>query len=152
MRAAEPPSSTSGTRLSATVVTVRAMAEVTIVDESTGGAAPSTWTLEFLEERITVRELIRRRVYQEVGEYHASGGEFRGLVRPTARERALNGSPVGHGRVDWEEQADLAEKAFTRNGLVILVGDRQLVELDEEVDLTVHTEVTFLRLVALVGG
>ena len=46
----------------------------------------------------------------------------------------------------------MAETAFSRNGFVVLVGDRQIEELDEEVDLRRDTEVTFLKLVALVGG
>ena len=45
-----------------------------------------------------------------------------------------------------------ALRAFAGNGLIVLVGDRQLTELDEEVEVTADTEVTFLRLIPLVGG
>lgn len=55
-------------------------------------------------------------------------------------------------RMRREADRERALKAFTANGLVVLVGDRQLTELDEEVDLTADTEVTFLRLIPLVGG
>ena len=49
--------------------------------------------LEFPTERITVRELIRERVYQEVQDFNRKQGErvFRGLVQPTDAERVLNG-------------------------------------------------------------
>lgn len=41
---------------------------------------------------MTLRELIRRRIYQEVTEYNAKlSGCFRGLVQPTEAECALNG-------------------------------------------------------------
>ena len=39
---------------------------LTIRDENTAGDTTHTLTLDFLTERITVRELIRSRVYQEV--------------------------------------------------------------------------------------
>ena len=45
-----------------------------------------------------------------------------------------------------------AVKAFAGNGFVVLVGDPQVEELDDTVELRRDTEVTFLKLVALVGG
>ncbi|WP_432906485.1 hypothetical protein ACQP1S_12590 [Micromonospora matsumotoense] len=78
---------------------------------------------------------------------------FRGLVRPTDAESTWNGYRVGQGRrLDWERQADAACAAFARNGFVLLVGDRQVEDLDEEIDLLAEPEVAFVRLVALVGG
>lgn len=41
------------------------------VDETTGGDRGAGWGLEIAEERLTARELIRRRVFQEVAEYNA---------------------------------------------------------------------------------
>jgi hypothetical protein len=127
---------------------------VTIVDETTSGSSTNEWTLEFLDERITVRELIRSRVYQEVTEYNASlPGHFRGLVQPTDAERVLNGYRVRAGRrLDWEEQYRRALAAFNSNGFVILVDNRQLEDLDEEIELRHNSKVTFLKLVPLVGG
>jgi hypothetical protein len=55
-------------------------------------------------------------------------------------------------RVDAEEQCARALEAFGRNGFVVLVDDRQVEELDDVVDLPVGAQVTFLRLVPLVGG
>jgi hypothetical protein len=49
-------------------------------------------------------------------------------------------------------QADLAERAFQRNGFFLLAGDRQVDDLDQVVDLTTDTEVVFIKLVPLVGG
>ncbi|MGC5030010.1 hypothetical protein [Micromonospora sp. DT229] len=131
------------------------MATVTFVDESTAGARTPAWALQIFEERLTLRELIRRRIHQEVAEYNAAtSAPRRLLVQPTSTERALNGDPVqrSHRRVDAARQVALAEEAFGRNGFVVLVGDRQVEELDDEVDLRRDTEVTFLKLVALVGG
>jgi hypothetical protein len=55
-------------------------------------------------------------------------------------------------RVDWEQQAERALDAFARNGFFVLVGDRQVTDLDEELRLTADSDIRFIRLVQLVGG
>jgi hypothetical protein len=68
------------------------MVTLAIVDRAPAGGRPDTWDLEIFEERLALRELIRRRVFQEVAEHNARrSGSFRGLVRPTDTERTLNG-------------------------------------------------------------
>ncbi|MFE6083438.1 hypothetical protein [Streptomyces virginiae] len=130
------------------------MGMVTFVDETTAGGRSEGWGLDMVEERLTLRELIRRRIFQEVAEYHAERPEvFHGLVRPEGAERALNGYALRTPRrIDPRKQAELALAAFERNGFLVLVGDRQILDLDEEMDLPFGVEVTFLKLVALVGG
>ena len=127
---------------------------VTVRDETTSGNATNELTLEFLTERITIRELIRSRVYQEVRDYNArASGHFRGLVQPTDAERELNGYRLRPGRtIDWEAQFERALKAFRGNGVLILVDDRQVGDLDEKIVLRPETQISFLRLVPLVGG
>lgn len=127
---------------------------VTFVDETTSGDRGAGWGIEIAEERLALRELIRRRVFQEVAEYNArTPGVFQGLVQPRDAERVLNGYALRTPRrIDPEVQTELALKAFAGNGFLVLVGDRQVTELDEEIELVLGTEVTFLKLVALVGG
>ncbi|MGW6572176.1 DUF4132 domain-containing protein [Streptomyces sp. NPDC054945] len=56
---------------------------VPFVDETTAGGPGDGWTLDMAEERLALRELIRRRVFQEVAEYHAKRPEvFHGLPVP----------------------------------------------------------------------
>ncbi len=126
---------------------------VGIVDETVAGGRDA-WQLEIFDERPTLRELIRRRLFQEVAEHNARGATaVRGLVQPTGAERELNGEPARHHRrLDPEEESARALEAFRRNGFVVLVDDRQVDDLDEPVALTAATQVTFLRLVPLVGG
>jgi len=114
----------------------------------------SVFVLDFLTERITVRELIRSRVYQEVKDYNTSQPEyFRGLVQPTDTEKTLNGYKFRQLRqIDWEKQFEKAIAAFEGNGFVILVDDQQVTELEEEIVVAPETSVTFLKLVPLVGG
>ena len=127
---------------------------VTVFDETTSGERTNSLTLEFLTARVTARELIRRRVYEEVQEYNLSTPEyFRGLVQPTEAEKVLNGYKLREWRkIDWEEQYARAVEAFERNGFFMLVDDRQVERLDEEIELKVATEVSFIKLVPLVGG
>lgn len=130
------------------------MPVLTIFDETTTGERTSALTLDFLTHRITARELIRKRVYEEVQEYHLKQTEyFRGLVRPTDAEQVLNGYRLRRPRkLDWEQQYARAIEAFERNGFFILVDDRQVESLDEEIEIRLDTTVSFVRLVPLVGG
>jgi len=129
-------------------------ATLTIHDETTSGQKTNTFTLACLTERMTVRELIRARIYQEVQDYNQKEPEyFRGLVEPTNAERVLNGYKLRKKRkLDWQEQFDRALEAFTRNGFFVLVGDKQAESLDQEFSIKVDTEVSFVKLVPLVGG
>lgn len=127
---------------------------LTIHDETTSGQKTHSFTLECLTERMTVRELIRARIYQEVQDYNTREPEFfRGLVEPTQAERTLNGYKLkARRKIDWQEQFPRAIEAFERNGFFVHVGDRQATSLDEEFDVKVDTEVSFVKLVLLVGG
>jgi hypothetical protein len=129
---------------------------LTIRDETTSsfGGDNEEFTLDVPTGRITVRELIRTRVYQEVHDYNLRRPEyFRGLVQPTDAERTLNGFKVRQRRrIEPEKQFERAIESFFRNGFLVLVNDRQVEELEEEIEIRPDTTVAFLKLVPLVGG
>lgn len=129
------------------------MTTITIVDESMLGAK-RVWSLDFLDETITVRELIKRRIYEEVAEYNAKMlGLFQGLVQPTDAERTLNGFRLKTmHRLDWEAQYEQAIVAFSKHSYIVLVDDKQVNDLDTTFTLRSNSEVTFLKLIALIGG
>ena len=133
-------------------------ATLMIRDETATGDPVHEFPLEFQDERITVRDLIRERVYQEVSDYNfrsrRDGGLlFRGLVQPTDAERTLNGFRVPKDRdIDWEVQFSRAVDAFGRNGFFILVDERQAETLDETIVIGPSTHVSFVKLTPLVGG
>ncbi|MEW1845317.1 hypothetical protein AB0392_45855 [Nonomuraea angiospora] len=130
------------------------MASVTFRDETATGRELEAFSLPGLPERISARELVRLRVREEVARHNVSPSHhFRGLVKPSDAEVELNGYRMRTARrLDWEKQADAAEAAFARNGFLLLVGDRQIEDLDTEIDLTVDPVVSFVKLVPLVGG
>ena len=127
---------------------------LTVCDETTAGEKSEEFTLEFLTEEITVRELIRSRVYQEVKDYNTgTPGLFRGLVQPNDAEQVLGGYRVRQARqLDWRQQFDAALEAFEKSRILVLVDDRQVEELDERIVVGPQTRATFLKLVPLVGG
>ncbi|MCC5575957.1 hypothetical protein IMZ11_09935 [Microtetraspora sp. AC03309] len=130
------------------------MALVTFRDETATGKALDEFVLPGLPERISARELVRLRVREEVARYNAAPSHhFRGLVKPSEAEAELNGYRMRTARrLDWERQADAAEAAFARNGFILLIGERQIDDLDVEIDLTADPVVSFIKLVPLVGG
>ena len=76
---------------------------MTIRDETATGRAVGSMVFD-VPGTVTLRELIRLRVREEVARYNAQPTErFHGLVRPTGAEEDLNGyrmrTPT---RVDWE--------------------------------------------------
>src|SRR3954451_10577129 len=130
-------------------------ATLTIRDATASGKSVGETVVEFLTELITVRELIRGRVYQEVQDYNRRRTDvFRGLVQPTAAEQTLNGDyRMRQPReIDWQAQFDKACAAFERNGFFILFDNRQVESLDEEIVLWPETQVSFVKLTPLVGG
>lgn len=125
-----------------------------ITDATPAGDKLRSFTLDSLTERMTVREIIRARIWQEVRDYNQQCGEiFQGLVQPADAERVLNGYQLKEMRkIDWERQFARACEAFERNGFFLLVDDRQAESLDEAFDVRVDTEVQFVKLTPLVGG
>jgi hypothetical protein len=125
---------------------------VILFDETLSGQRTQAMTLDSLHERTTAREIIRARIWQEVQEFNAAGRRecFKGLVQRQDSPDKLN--PAKFQPVDWELQLATALRAFETNGFFLLVGDRQIAELDEEIDIGPETEVSFVKLVPLVGG
>ncbi|MFI7448326.1 hypothetical protein ACIBQX_12585 [Nonomuraea sp. NPDC049714] len=123
-------------------------------DETATGRTLGEFTLPDLPDSITARELVRLRVREEVARHNAAPSpHFRGLVKPTDAEADLNGYRMRSARpLDWEKQADAAEAAFARNGFILLIGDRQIDDLDEKIALLGDPVVSFIKLVPLVGG
>jgi hypothetical protein len=129
---------------------------ISIRDETTSGEILHESVLDLLTARVTVHEMIRERILQEVSAFNRLLAEhpFRGLVQPTAAETLLNAAPIGKDNraVDWREQFEVACAAFERNGFVVLVDDRQVENLDDEIAVRAETTVSFLKLVPLAGG
>src|SRR5215212_6342770 len=104
------------------------MATVTVRDETSSGETTGQLTLEFLTERVTAREVIRSRVYQEITEYNArQAGLFRGLVQPRDAEQTREGYRLRTPRrINWKEQFEAALASFAKNRFLLLVDNQQV--------------------------
>ena len=127
---------------------------ITIFDESAPGKTQATFILELDVRKLTLRELIRQRVREEVARFNAARGEvFQGLIEPTESERVLNGYKLKKFRtLDWQRQFQTALDSFAANGFFVLVDGEQIEELDEPLELGKTAEVRFIKLMPLVGG
>jgi hypothetical protein len=144
-------------RVSDTYVGGMSAITLTVRDETTAGDALAELELQIDSEQVTVAELIRARVHQEVRAHNATAASSRsafvGLVQPSDTERALNARARGRGRrVDADAQTAVALRAFERGHILLLVDDRQVQDSEQTVTLRQGSSVTFLKLVPLVGG
>lgn len=127
-----------------------------INDESMFGLTQPSYafTLNLPNNYVSVRELIENRVRKEVEDYNEKQPEiFNMLVQPTHTERVLNGFKFKEKRkIDWREQYEKAVQAFERNSFIVLTDEIQMESLEQIIEVTPDTNITFLKLVPLVGG
>ena len=130
------------------------MITLTINDESGVGTILNQFLVNVAHEHLTVKDLIKARVYHEVEEYNNRLPEiFNGLVQPSYDEKVLNGFKLRENRkIDPEKQLYIALDAFQKNGYFILIDNRQAENLEEKISISSSTIVSFVKLTALVGG
>ncbi|MDX2249370.1 MAG: hypothetical protein SF052_21475 [Bacteroidia bacterium] len=125
-----------------------------IHDETTAGSILNQVKLKLSRDVISIAELIRIRVFQEVNEYNQKRPEYyRGLVQPAHAEIALNGYKMDKKhRIDPETQFSIAIDAFRRNEFQIIVDEKPVNDPDYSISVCPHTKISFLKLTTLVGG
>ncbi|MEM7250094.1 MAG: hypothetical protein AAF493_01635 [Pseudomonadota bacterium] len=128
--------------------------QVEVYDTSSPNPNDSEFALrlEVNSTRVRVRDLIRFRVEQELEQRTTRN---RALIDVSDEERELNGE---HERGEVKLEAKLARHVevalagFEENAYFVLDGNGQFENLDDEVDLTQSNQITFYRLLPLVGG
>ncbi len=147
---------------------VTVQVESKIVDGNPELARLGAVSVKLPQMRITVADLIRRTVEEQVWDLlsrrKVEAEEARrvlerqyltqGQMEVLAREGAVR-SPrktVRVPKIDAEEEVRKAIRAFEDGAFMILVNGRQVSSLSEEVSFAESGKVTFLRLTPLVGG
>lgn len=128
--------------------------KIQIFDAPLHGQRTSAGKVRLDPGPVTLRDLIRSRLQQEVERYNQALPEtFQGLVQPEESEQILNGYRLKTKRpLDWEVQCRRAYSSFEKNGFLVLVDGKQVTELDAQFDLDEDSEIDFIKLVPLVGG
>ncbi len=124
---------------------------LTVCEKTPGAVPPQEYPVEFTEERLTVRELLRNIIFQQV---YNRNTEMRETARvKTDAESLLNQKKKSCGQtIDWVQNFEHAIEAFEKNQVILLLDGAQVETLDETVNLTSNTKLTFLKLIPLVGG
>jgi len=119
---------------------------------------PPEW--QGLGGRLTLRDLIRRVVREEVSGFQARQQERRliqilterQIEQAVARGKVISGGSDLDQTVDPEAAVAAALLAFVDGLFFVFLDDEQKTELDSPISLKSDSHLTFLRLVALVGG
>jgi hypothetical protein len=128
------------------------MLDLKLVDQTLGVHPPVVRRLRLAGELVTLRELLTRRIDEEVAASNAGSDEIKPLITPTDQESRLNERPSQRRQVDARRQLAAAIEAFESTRIVVIVNNRQVLDLDQPLIVTSDTEVRFLKLVPLVGG
>ena len=127
---------------------------IKLLDKTTNGNSYFETELKLVSERTTLREIIEKRIKQEVERFNSSRPKFfNGLVQPLDAEKQLNGYRFKKPRqISYQKQIEQAINAFQTNGYFVLLDDTQITDLDTPILLKENSELSFIKLVPLVGG
>ena len=135
---------------------------VRIVDEHFGKSKLSIFDLQVPTETVSMREIITRRVEEEVAHVNhmknnperikAEHRMFLAGLTKRSPEVLLNKSKRPEKSIDAAVAVTTALAAFEAGNFFVLFNDKQYEKLDDEVRLTPNSEVVFLRLTPLIGG
>jgi hypothetical protein len=127
---------------------------ILISDEQLNGVITNQFEININETTISAKELIELRVNQEVESYNKKSPEyFTGLIEPSEAEKTLNGFRLKKKQqIDVEKQVYIALDAFQKNGFFILVDDKQIENLVEQISIRQDTRISFIKLTPLIGG
>jgi len=139
-----------------------------IVDECFGtgaGERRPALELRLVSERITARDLIRRRIGDEVetanrqrAEYAAGHIRSRSFLIPLGKDapevklNAPRARPARPRLFDENVEYDRAVKAFESHQFILLFDERQVDHLDDAIVVRPESEAVFLYLTPLIGG
>ena len=127
---------------------------LTIKDENFSGKVLHEVLIGFKSETVSVKDIIEARVHGEVEAYNKRLPEYyNGLIEPSDAEKTINGYKLRSKKpIDGEKQVYVALDAFQKNGFFVLVDNQQCSSLEQTVQLTANTQISFVKLTPLVGG
>jgi hypothetical protein len=123
------------------------MPTLTIRDETSAGRLIGRFDIPVGPSRLTLGQLIRTRVREEVARYNVEKGNvFQGLVRPIDAEDVRDGYRLAQPRsLNWEDLAGVALASFERSGYAVVIDGHRVSDLATTIDVAAEPDVAFLR-------
>ena len=133
------------------------MGQIIIKDETLFGEVTQQQRISMANASFTLRDIIVRRVEEEVERRNSSVADrYQFLIDLAPAERRLNRNVSSKIRqrtmLDSAVPIAKAIAAFEANAFFVLVGNRQVDDLEEVIPAAANLEVSFIKLTPLIGG
>ena len=140
------------------------MLNLIIKEEIFGNRKITNLPITLPSEKITLAELIQKKVATKVclinNEIDSKdfGSRFKSLKEQVLNKEAHqkqiadNEQRKADAKIDPEKAGYEALDAFQKNAFFVIIDGKQREDLKEELHLSKHSEVQFIRLMPLVGG
>ncbi len=125
-----------------------------IRDETAMGQVIYEFDLLLSKPQVSVKEIISERVKLEVENYrNKKKSKGYSLFEVDKVEQILNKYDLKTtSKLDIEKQVAIALRAFDSNEFFIIIDNTQVDSLEQRVDITDNLQVSFLKLVPIMGG
>ena len=127
--------------------------QLLIKEENFAGKILDEILLEIETKSLTVKELIQKRVEHRVSlQNQKTQLEYQQFENEVEKKLNKNTPVWEKKKIDAEKEVYRAWEAFNNNAFVLMVDNKQVTDLEEEIMVFDDTEVSFVRLTQLVGG
>ena len=104
--------------------------------------------------KYSVRELIKARIENEVNRFNIQCPVcFFTLVQPEDAELTIKGYRLKkHRAISWQSQFEAALQGFEKKSFIVHANGKDFQALDEQIEITDDTDITFIKFMEVVGG
>jgi len=125
-----------------------------IHDEDVRGNRSHTIRVINESNTLTVRGIIELRIENEISRFNLQRPVcFFSFVQPNDSEITPRGYRLReHRKIDWQAQFQAAVEAFEKKSFIINANGKDVVSLDEVVNIDDNTEIVMIRFMEIVAG
>ena len=125
-----------------------------INDEDVRGNCYHSFRLPNNVEKLTVRDLIKLRIETEIKRFNIQRPLcFFSLIQPEGAEITPRGYRLQtHRDIDWQTQFEKAIEAFEQKQFLINASGKDMQSLDDVIETSDFTEISFVKFNEVIGG